>query len=155
MDTSYGQRLASKREALGLSIEDVAQSTKVPKNSLRALEQEKHDELPAPVFVRGFIKSYAQVLGIDASEILSQYSEFQTPHLAKGTKDFGEEIEEFDGYVPWQKIEEPVTSRNGVTLAVVVLLIIATVTMSYLMRGPETAGEGVTQNTVAADTWHS
>jgi cytoskeleton protein RodZ len=79
-----GQQLREAREARGLSIEDVAQGTRIRVAYIRALEDERFADLPAPVYVRGFLRNYATFLGLDAEELIGaleqQSGSFQPPH---------------------------------------------------------------------------
>ncbi len=67
-----GEALRSTRERRGLSIAEVAQDTRISPRFLEALESEQFDELPAPVYVRGFIRSYASYLKIESQPLLDQ-----------------------------------------------------------------------------------
>jgi transcriptional regulator with XRE-family HTH domain len=69
----FGARLRRERELRGLSVSDVVRVTKIPERSVLALEQGLFDELPAEVFVRGFLRSYARCVGLDTDEILGAY----------------------------------------------------------------------------------
>ena len=60
-----GPLLKKIREAKGLDLAEVAQRTKIGERHLRAIESERFDELPAPVYVRGFITQIARFLRID------------------------------------------------------------------------------------------
>lgn len=64
-----GERLAAARKAQGLSIEDICARTRVPMRHLVAIEDGDNDALPAAPYATGFVKTYAQVLGLDASEL--------------------------------------------------------------------------------------
>lgn len=64
-----GAYLKSHREAKGISREELALRIKVSAKNLNALEEGLVDALPQPVFTRGFIRSYAQVLGLDIAEV--------------------------------------------------------------------------------------
>jgi len=68
-----GTRLREARAQRGLSLEDIAFATKVPKASLANLEAGRCDLLPAPVFVRGFIRSYARAVGIDPNPLVRAF----------------------------------------------------------------------------------
>ena len=68
---SYGARLAWQRQGAGLSVTDVAASLRLHPNQIRAIEQEDLARLPAPAYVRGFIRSYARMLNIDPAPLLS------------------------------------------------------------------------------------
>ncbi len=67
-----GITLRSVRIERGLTIEQVAQDTRISARFLEALEAEAFSELPAPVYVRGFLRSYATYLRLDAPELLEQ-----------------------------------------------------------------------------------
>ncbi|MFC1824943.1 RodZ domain-containing protein [Thermodesulfobacteriota bacterium] len=71
--SGVGSFLRTERERQGLSFDQVAQTTKLRRQFISALEDENWDDLPQPVFVRGFIRSYAQALGLDDSEALDLY----------------------------------------------------------------------------------
>ncbi len=64
-----GQRLRSAREGLGLSVRDISDQIRVRVVLLESLEAGRRDELPADVFVRGFVKSYARAVSIDVDEM--------------------------------------------------------------------------------------
>lgn len=68
-----GPRLRRARLARGLEIEDVAGITKVNPTYLRFLEDERFDDLPAVVYVRGFVVAYARLLGLDPSRVAPSY----------------------------------------------------------------------------------
>ncbi|WP_049466168.1 helix-turn-helix domain-containing protein [Stenotrophomonas indicatrix] len=67
-----GARLRQAREAAGLTLEDVGQRLRMPVQVVKSLEQEQWQKLGAPVFVRGQLRSYARLLGVDVSELLEQ-----------------------------------------------------------------------------------
>lgn len=60
-----GEMLRAAREEAGFSREVLAAQTKIPLRLLAALEDGRGDELPAPVYVRGFIRSYCAAVGVD------------------------------------------------------------------------------------------
>ncbi len=74
-----GTRLREARAQRGLSLEDVAMATKVPKASLANLEAGRYDLLPAPVFIRGFIRSYARAVGLDPNPVVRAYENRTLP----------------------------------------------------------------------------
>ena len=65
--------LRAGRAQRGLSIEDVAKVTKIQPRILERLEAGKFDGLPAEVFVRGFVRSFARCVGLDEGEALERY----------------------------------------------------------------------------------
>lgn len=68
---SCGARLKQAREAAGLSIEDVAARLKMPSRVVQSLENDDTGSAGAPVFVRGQLRSYARLVGIDLEDLLS------------------------------------------------------------------------------------
>lgn len=73
-----GQQLREAREARGLSIDDVAQGTRIRPAYVRALEEERFADLPPPVYVRGFLRNYATFLGLDAEELIGTLEQQQS-----------------------------------------------------------------------------
>lgn len=65
-----GARLASARLAAGLAVEDVAVQMRISLRQVEAIEADRYDELPGPVFVRGFVKNYARLLNLDPTPLL-------------------------------------------------------------------------------------
>ncbi len=63
--TTPGALLAAARVRAGLSLDDVARRSKVGREHLEALEADDFDRLPAPVYVRGFLRLYAREVGLD------------------------------------------------------------------------------------------
>ncbi len=68
-----GARLRRVRMSRGMEIEEIAAITKVNPNYLRCLEQERFEELPAPVYVRGFVMAYANCMRLDATRVAASY----------------------------------------------------------------------------------
>lgn len=73
---TLGQFLRQERERRGITIEQVASSTKIGVKTIHALEGDHYSELPAKPFVRGFVISYARFIGLDYKEVLTHYSGF-------------------------------------------------------------------------------
>jgi transcriptional regulator with XRE-family HTH domain len=68
-----GATLRAEREKRGMSLDQVVSVTKLRKQMIDALENEEWGKLPPPVFVRGFIRTYAKVLGVDEKNLLGLY----------------------------------------------------------------------------------
>ena len=73
--STLGNRLRELREAKGVSLDDIARSTRVGRRHLEALETDDWAELPAPVFVKGFIRAYCEFLDASPDEVLGLYRE--------------------------------------------------------------------------------
>jgi cytoskeletal protein RodZ len=68
-----GQLLREAREKKGLSIAEVEQETRIRRPQIEALEEESYEKLPAGIFRKGLLRSYAQYLGLDLKEIMTLY----------------------------------------------------------------------------------
>lgn len=64
-----GVQLKERREALGLSLDEVIQRTKISRRNISAIEEGNRDDLPHPVYSKGFIKNYARLLSMDMDEV--------------------------------------------------------------------------------------
>ncbi len=71
--SGIGEQLRKAREAKGLSISDIEKATKIQSRYLEAIENNDFDKLPGDFYVRAFIRQYAQIVGLDGKELLSQY----------------------------------------------------------------------------------
>ena len=74
---SVGAKLKSQRETRELSLEEVSSTTRIPRRTLESLEENRFEEHPSGVFVRGFIKAYASAIEIDPDEVLARFDEEQ------------------------------------------------------------------------------
>ena len=71
----FGSYLKSERELRGVPLEEVSTNTKIHVRFLQALENNQFDDLPGEVFVKGYIRSFAKVIGSDEEELLSAYDD--------------------------------------------------------------------------------
>lgn len=69
-----GSLLREERRNRSMDIRQVAEYTRLREHIIAAIEREKWDELPPPVFVRGFIRSYARALGLDEKRVIDLYN---------------------------------------------------------------------------------
>nr|WP_240908798.1 RodZ domain-containing protein [Paenibacillus timonensis] len=68
-----GQQLREARLARGLSLDDIQEMTKIRKRYLEAIEMGDYKVLPGSFYVRAFIKTYAETVGLDADELLAEH----------------------------------------------------------------------------------
>ncbi len=69
--STIGQLLSSERQQKHLSLSEVAKKTRIRLQYLEALENNQFDQLPAAVFVKGYLKSYADLLGFDSQPLVA------------------------------------------------------------------------------------
>jgi hypothetical protein len=80
--TGLGALLRNKRGKRGLSLSQVSEMTRLRPYILEALEEEDWGQLPAPVFVKGFIRSYARALGLEEEKAVSLFPELAPADVA-------------------------------------------------------------------------
>lgn len=117
---SVGAQLRRERELRQLSLEELAQTTRIPIRMLQHLEESRFDALPGEVFTKGFIKSYARALGIDEEPLVECY---------------GRECRKSEPPAPITAITPPERGRRfGIAIALVILLILFTLALSIVLR---------------------
>jgi transcriptional regulator with XRE-family HTH domain len=75
---TLGGILAEARQAKGVTLEQAASATRVRLHVLTALEEDRAAELPAPVYARGYLRTYASYLEIDPERLLEAYEASRT-----------------------------------------------------------------------------
>lgn len=68
-----GERLRSARKARAISVAQAAEALHLEEDSVRALEEERFEALGAPVFVRGHLRRYAELVGLPTDAVLDAY----------------------------------------------------------------------------------
>lgn len=71
---SLGSHFKEKREEKGYDVEDVAEETNIASRYIRAIEEHDFSQFPADVYAKGFIRSYAKFLDLDAQSLVMEYS---------------------------------------------------------------------------------
>ena len=153
METAnFGTLLREERERRQVSLAEISHSTKLSVSSLKLMEAGNLKDLPPDVFVRGFIRSYAKTLGISSSEplglldqLLSERRREAAPPVAiaprNGRKPTHDPVSPLDA----QAEDDAQSPRRGIGLAVfvIIVLLIATITLSLFLRQQPPSGEGL------------
>jgi len=71
---ALGERFRAAREARGLSLSDVAEQIRIRSVYLAAIEDENWSAIGAPVYIRGFLRTYARFLGLDPEEVVTEFN---------------------------------------------------------------------------------
>src|SRR5579871_247046 len=71
---ALGERFRAAREARGLSLSDVAEQIRIRSVYLSAIEEENWQAIGAPVYIRGFLRTYARFLGLDSEDVVAQFN---------------------------------------------------------------------------------
>ena len=132
-----GRRLRQAREARGLSMTQVAASTKIPVRQLAALEAEEYETLPGGIFVRGHIRAAATAVGLDPADLTEHYQEEMRPSgVVTGAA--GAELPEDHG-PRLRMAADPAEPRpKGHLLAAIVILLSIVLALAWFGRERDT-----------------
>ncbi len=86
MGNSLGDDFQRAREAKGLTLEEAAARTRILPQYLKAVEENNYTRLPDEVFVKGFVRSYARILGLDEAAVIRKFDESGGQFYAKRTE---------------------------------------------------------------------
>ena len=81
---SFGARLREEREKRGVTLEQVAASTKIKQSLFAGLERGDLTGWPDGLFKRAFVREYAKVVGLDAERIVAEFGWVYTDHALTG-----------------------------------------------------------------------
>lgn len=118
-EETVGEILLATRERNSWTLEYVSQETRIPAKTLGYLETDNFEALPAKVYVKGFLRAYASLLGLDVEHILNKY-EVQTgqTHKSKG------DLWEIETEVIEEKLGSPKVFKRFVLPAIFVIVVI-------------------------------
>src|SRR5512140_2680107 len=123
---SFGERMRREREMRGITLEEIAESTKIGTRSLQALEAEDFDKLPGGIFNKGCVRAYSKYLGIDEEQAVT---------------DFGAALDEFQKQVPGEAplpatADEPEPPSLNLLIAIVAVLVLALGLGIWMLHAP-------------------
>ena len=123
---TVGSTLRRQRETKRMGLAEVARVTRIPLGTLEAIEQDHFDDLPGEVFVKGFLKSYAQTVGLVPENIVARYAASRRIGAADANP--------LPVASPVQAAREGQSRRFGVAIALVLLLILFTLALSIVLK---------------------
>ncbi|HYN20067.1 MAG TPA: RodZ domain-containing protein [Thermoanaerobaculia bacterium] len=121
--TSFGDWLRRQREMREITLRDIADRTKISMRYLQAMEDNRFDLLPAPIFAKGFLREYARYVGLSPDEVVNHYLSVQQQAL-------GDEEAKKDQTLSHQNPHRPKPVRSwtyGIFLAAAVFVLIGLV----------------------------
>lgn len=121
---TVGSTLRQQREKKRMSIAEVSRVTRIPVSTLESIEQDHFDDLPGEVFVKGFLKSYAQSVGLDSDDIVARYTASRRVSS----------VVPLPVASPVQAAREGQGRRFGIAIALVLLLILFTLALSIVLK---------------------
>lgn len=148
-----GSTLREARTRQGLGIDEMEQRTKVRARYLRFLEEERFELLPGHTYTKGFLRAYAEALGLEGKPFVDEYTSryvaaaaeevAQRRPLARGSA---------EPYRRHRRPSDPRESRTVVFVLVLVVLVTALVIGAWRFGGeeaPSVPGLGTVVNSAA------
>ena len=126
-----GSSLREARTRQDLDFPELEERTKIRPKYLRALEDEQFEILPAPTYVRGFLRSYAEALGLDGQPFVDEYNS----RFAVGDDDVSVSVRRVPQ--PRSRDRGPRESRIAVLALLGIAVITALVIAAWRFGGPE------------------
>ena len=121
---SIGHFLKKARETRRMSLAEVSRVTRIPVPALESIESDHFDDLPGEVFVRGFLKSYAQAVRVVPEDVLARYTSSRRMTY----------VTPLPMSAPVSSTQEGRGKRFGVAIAFVLLLILFTLAISIVLK---------------------
>lgn len=121
---SVGAYIKREREQRGFTVDEVSRLTKISARYLRALEAEDYQSLPAEPFVRGFLRSYAQCIGLNPQEVMLLYRQ----NRGTGESPEDAQLEKVNplGKVGDRRVRKLVVAGSILAVCVIALVVIVT-----------------------------
>lgn len=88
--SSVGSFLRESRESRGIPLEEAARVTRIGKNYLTALEEDKFDTLPNTAYLKGFLRAYAAFLQLSGDDVVAMYERTVSPSLSPAAEEKAE-----------------------------------------------------------------
>ncbi len=120
---TLGERLVKMRENRCVTISDVSRSTGIQSAYIEYLEQGLFDKLPAEVYVRGFLRRYAEYLGVADASILRQYDRERGMDRSMKNEDLTEQNSITRS--AFQKIPSVIITPRRITVSVFLFVVLA------------------------------
>ena len=128
-----GAILEKKRLEKGLSLKEVEQATKIRTRYLEGLEREDPTSLPDPVYARGFLKTYANFLGLNGEQLSREFRDHRAPRRERQLNSYEvPQRGEFD-----QPLINPggvdEAERSGISGATILTLVLAVLVLAMVI----------------------
>jgi cytoskeletal protein RodZ len=142
-----GPILEKKRLEKGLSLKEVEQATKIRTRYLEGLEREDPTSLPDPVYARGFLKTYANFLGLNGEQLSREFRDHRAPRRER-------QLNSYD--VPQRgEFDQPLINpggvddaeRSGISGATILTIVLAVLVLAMVIGALYYVGSRSTVNT--------
>ncbi|WP_319544074.1 RodZ domain-containing protein [uncultured Pseudodesulfovibrio sp.] len=126
-----GQVLQERREAKGMTIEAVMEATKISRINLVALEKGDSSSMPHPVYTKGFVKSYARLLDLDADELAMVVDrEYQLEEQT--AEEIAYEVSPLAGKA-FHDAESPAVKKRSVWPSILIVVVLSCLIIAFVM----------------------
>ena len=132
--------LKAAREAAGLTLKDMFEQTRVSVVNLLAIENGNFETLPAPIYTRNFIHTYAGALGVDAGPTLRRYEDFLYAKKMQATEVEAQQKEE-------KKLFRNRAERHKISLWIAAIVIVFAAAAIFVTLQYSTPDSVIQQNT--------
>jgi cytoskeleton protein RodZ len=157
-NAKIGQVLEKARKERGLTLEEVENATKIRKRYLAGLEREDFGALPDAVYAQGFLKTYANYLGLDGEVLSRELKDRRKPRRERGIAYGAPKNSDFDrplinpGELSSARRRTSISGTTILTFVVALLALAAVVgSLYYVGRGVQMSGEPPAPEEQAAD----
>lgn len=130
-----GFLLRHTREQKGVKLEEAAMVTRIAKGYLKALEEDSYDRLPNEAYAKGFLRVYAQFLGLRDEEVMDAYRRNVCPELPIDVREESSQVDD-------SSVGRSGTNRRWILAAVPVSAILLALLALYCLKAGENAPKG-------------
>jgi cytoskeletal protein RodZ len=128
---SVGAYLRASRESREVTLDEASRITRIGKNYLTALEEDRFETLPNPAYVKGFLRAYGIFLGLSGDEVVAMYERTFSPAAP--------ETSGYKGKVSFDADERAGKPRQGLWIVPLLLLVLVLIA-AYIVRVKGTGG---------------
>ncbi|HEY7960376.1 MAG TPA: helix-turn-helix domain-containing protein [Solirubrobacteraceae bacterium] len=148
-----GQTLREARMRARIDVSEIESQTKIRAKYLRALENEEWDLLPGPTFVKSFLRTYAQALGLDDKALVEEYRlSYERPSESELQPIVS--TPQSSARAARQRAPRPGPSRAYVAAIATVTIVIVLLVIGLLSGGSSNTRTGTSASTTSSTTRH-
>ena len=121
--SDFGAKLRTAREDRGVSLRQIAESTKISVATLEALESNDLEFLPGGIFTRSFVRNYASAVGLDPEESVREFLAQASAEPMVATRNYADDAEDQRQYLSQQRIARIALLIISLSVPIVALLL--------------------------------
>jgi cytoskeleton protein RodZ len=137
-EVMLGDELRRRREALGITLNEISESTRIGVRFLKAIEADNYELLPGAIYTRSFVKAFAKQVGWNEAEALALYQE-ETETAAPPRDSDATYVDDSDRFIRHERTYGLLPTLLVACLAALVLSTGGWAVWHYMNRPPESA----------------